>query len=298
MIRAESLSKSYGPHVAVDALTFEVAEGEVVGFLGKNGAGKTTTLRMLAGSLAIGSGQAFIAGKNVSSHARAVKSMVGYLPEVPPLYPNMTVQTYLTFCARLRGVEGVKAAVDRVVGLAGLVEVRRRPIGNLSKGYKQRVGIAQSLVHSPRVLLLDEPVSGLDPTQRKDMRELIVSLSAGETTVLLSTHVLSEIEDICTRVIIVSDGRLVEDDTLSALSMAHGRVLLQVARPLASLRDGLLAIEGVSAVQETRPGVYELSVSQDVREQIAGLALPCGLIELKTPKVLEDLFARVTEGIP
>ena len=156
MIRAQSLCKTYGQHIAVDQVSFEVAKGEVVGFLGKNGAGKTTTMRMLAGSLAIGAGSAQIGGFDVVKESRKVKEIVGYLPEVPPLYPDMNVATFLRFCANLRGVVNVRDAVDRASGQTGLDEVMGRPIGNLSKGYRQRVGIAQALIHEPSVLILDE----------------------------------------------------------------------------------------------------------------------------------------------
>lgn len=295
MIRAQSLCKSYGQHLAVDDVSFDVATGEVVGFLGKNGAGKTTTMRMLAGSLAIGAGQAEICGIDVSKQSRQVKEIVGYLPEIPPLYSDMIVEQFLLFCGRLRGVTNPRAAVDKVSGQTGLSDVLGRPIGNLSKGYRQRVGIAQALVHSPKVLILDEPVSGLDPVQRRDIRDLIRSLGAGETTVLLSTHVLSEIEAICNRVLIIDQGRLVQDDTLAALSTAHVRVFVQVARPTEELPSQLAALEGVEALKEIAVGSYELRVVGDIREAVAALALPCGLIELRTPQALEEAFVRLTE---
>jgi len=280
----------------VDQISFEVQKGEVVGVLGKNGAGKTTTMRMLAGSLAIGAGAASIGGYDVAKQARKVKAMIGYLPEVPPLYPNMTVQDYLRFCGRLRGVTGVSDAVERVVAQTGLDSVVGRPIGNLSKGYRQRVGIAQALVHSPSVLILDEPVSGLDPAQRREIRDLILRLSEGDTTILLSTHVLSEIEAICHRVLILDQGQLVQDNTLAALASKHARVFVQVSRPGETLATDLAALEGVLALQEVEQGSYELEVDRDVREDIARLALPCGLIELRTPQMLEELFVRVTDG--
>lgn len=296
MIRAHSLSKFYGSLLAVEDISFDVEKGEVVGFLGRNGAGKTTTMRMLTGALAIGSGKVEIGGFDISRHPREVKKMIGYLPESPPLYLDMTVFKFLRFCAQMRGVSAVKQAVDAVISQTGLEEVVHRPIGNLSKGFRQRVGIAQALVHRPRVLILDEPVSGLDPTQRREIRALIQSLAAGDTTVLLSTHVLSEIEAICHRVLIMDAGRLVQDDTMASLASAHGRVVVKVSRPTPTLEGELEALDGVVSLSVMGEGSYELNVETDVREAVGRLALPCGLLELRTPQALEEAFVRLTEG--
>ena len=187
-------------------------------------------------------------------------------------------------------------AVDRVIAQTGLSEVKRRPIRNLSKGYRQRVGIAQALVHSPSVLILDEPVSGLDPGQRREIRELIRGLAEGETTVLLSTHVLSEIEAICNRVLIVDRGCLVQDNTMDSLSHTHAKLFVQVSRPTEGLLEDFKGIEGVITVDQVAQGAFEMSVDRDVREAVALLAIPCGLVELRTPQVLEELFVRVTEA--
>lgn len=295
MIRAQSLSKAYGGFLAVRDLSFEIRKGEVVGFLGKNGAGKTTTMRMLAGSIAIGAGMAEIGGMNVSEHPKKVKSMVGYLPESPPLYPDMTVSRYLHFCARMRDVSDVSAAVARVIQQTGLDAVQGRIIGNLSKGYKQRVGIAQALVHEPSVLILDEPVSGLDPTQRRDIRNLLQELAEGDTTVLLSTHVLSEIEAICSRVLIIDEGQLVEDTTLAGLATQTKKVTVTVTRPAPELAEALAAIEGVLRVQAHDNGSYDVVMDKDLREAIAAVVIPYGLVELRAPQALEEAFVRITE---
>jgi len=296
MIEVNVLSKSFGPHKAVDGVSFSVARGEVVGFLGKNGAGKTTTMRMLAGSLAVGGGTATVGGFDVTRESRKVRALVGYLPEILPLYQEMKVQSFLTFCARLRGIKDTSAAVERVIGETGLSAVQSRVIANLSKGYRQRVGIAQALVHRPRVLLLDEPVSGLDPTQRRDIRELIQTLSDGETTVLLSTHVLGEIEAICDRVLIIDEGRLIAAESIAELAKEHARVHLRVMRPDASLTEALLAVEGILSVSDQGDGEYVLDVDGDVREKIGAIAVKYGLIELQTPLALEEAFVRLTEG--
>ena len=295
MIRAQSLSKAYGSFLAVRDLSFEIRKGEVVGFLGKNGAGKTTTMRMLAGSIAIGAGTAEVGGMNVSTHPKHVKSIVGYLPESPPLYPDMTVSRYLHFCARMRDVRDVSTAVTRVIQQTGLDAVQGRIIGNLSKGYKQRVGIAQALVHAPSVLILDEPVSGLDPAQRRDIRNLLQELAAGETTVLLSTHVLSEIEAICSRVLIIDEGQLVEDTTLAGLANQTKKVSVTVTRPSRQLEEALAAIDGVLRVDVQGNGTYDVVMDKDLREAVAAVVIPYGLVELRAPQALEEAFVRITE---
>nr|MBX2801334.1 ABC transporter ATP-binding protein [Myxococcales bacterium] len=194
MIRVEQLTKVYGATTAVEDLTFAVDRGEIVGFLGPNGAGKSTTMRMLCGSLGATRGRALIADIDVLERPREVKRLVGYLPEVPPLYPEMTVRAYLRFCAQLKSAPSPVQGVERVMEQVGLTDVAHRLIDHLSKGYRQRVGLAQALVHEPRVLVLDEPASGLDPAQRVEIRQLVRDLSQGDVTVVLSTHVLSEVE--------------------------------------------------------------------------------------------------------
>lgn len=231
MIDARGLSKRYGELLAVDDVTFSIAEGEVVGFLGPNGAGKTTTMRMLTGYLPPTDGTALIAGHDIFEEALAARRAVGYLPETPPLYPEMDVQGYLRFVARLHDVPRPRRreAVDRALERCGLVEVRRRVIGALSKGFKQRVGIAQAIVHTPPVLVLDEPSVGLDPIQIREIRKLIADLanpSDGEPahTVILSTHILTEVEAICRRVILIHRGRKVVDAPLTELTAGGTRL--------------------------------------------------------------------------
>jgi ABC-2 type transport system ATP-binding protein len=234
MIAARHLSKRYGDLVAVNDVSFELAKGEVVGFLGPNGAGKTTTMRILTGFLPPTDGQAVIDGHDMFEEPLAARRSVGYLPESPPLYPEMDVQGYLTFVAKLKDVPRARRrdAVDRALVRCGLTDVRRRVIGALSKGYRQRVGLAQAIVHSPPVLILDEPTVGLDPTQIREIRALIADLAApkaGETqhTVILSTHILPEVEAICRRVMLIHRGRKVLDAPLAELT-GGGRSLEQV----------------------------------------------------------------------
>ncbi|RMG18691.1 MAG: ATP-binding cassette domain-containing protein [Deltaproteobacteria bacterium] len=222
MIRAEKLTKRYRDLVAVDALTFEVPEGAVLGFLGPNGAGKSSTMRMLTGALPPTEGRAVVAGYDVFEAPLEVKRRVGYLPEHPPLYEDLSVAAYLRFVAALKGLPRSRrrTEAERVAERAGVAHVLRRRIGNLSKGYRQRVGIAQALIGAPPVLILDEPTVGLDPGQIREVRELIRSLG-GEHTVVLSTHILAEVAMVCQRVLIIHRGKKVADDSLEALKRRH-----------------------------------------------------------------------------
>jgi len=227
VIEARSLSKRYGDVKAVDAVTFTIGKGEVVGFLGPNGAGKTTTMRMLTGFLPPTDGTAVIAGHDIFAEPLAARRCVGYLPETLPLYPEMTVQSYLAYVARIKDVprKQRRDAIQRAIERCGLKGTDRRVIGTLSKGFRQRVGLAQAIVHEPPVLILDEPTVGLDPLQIREIRALIARLAApaqGEQqhTVILSTHILAEVEAICRRVILISSGRKVVDAPLAELT--HG----------------------------------------------------------------------------
>ena len=294
MIEVQDLSRRYGEHHAVRGVNFEVARGEVVGFLGPNGAGKTTTMRILAGSLGATGGRALIGGVDVAEHPRQVKRRLGYLPEHPPVYGNMTVGAYLRFAARIKGVADPKAAALATLQRVGLEGMQGRVVSHLSKGYQQRVGLAQALVHDPEVLVLDEPTSGLDPAQRKEIRELIRALAAGDRTVILSTHVLPEVEQICERVIIIERGRIVAEDTLEALASLKRRVRLQVARPDEALEIALEALEGVARVEVLGEGRYELDASEDVRAAVARAAAPFDLLELQGRERLEDTYLRLT----
>src|SRR4051794_35815719 len=219
MIKVEGLTKRYARTVAVDDISFEVEKGQIVGFLGPNGAGKTTTMRVLTCFLPPTAGKATIAGFDVLENPQDVKKRIGYLPETPPVYPEMEVHEYLDFVGQLKGIPraDIKARRDDVIGRCALGDVRAKLIGKLSKGYRQRVGIAQAIIHNPDVLILDEPTSGLDPKQIIEIRELLKAL-AGDHTIILSTHILSEVEHSCERVIIISQGKLVAQDSVSNLT--------------------------------------------------------------------------------
>jgi ABC-2 type transport system ATP-binding protein len=224
MIEVQNLTKRYRDRSAIEGLSFSVNEGELLGFLGPNGAGKSTTMKILTGFLPPSSGSAKVAGFDVFENPLEVKRRIGYLPETPPLYPEMTVRGYLKFVASLKRLpgRGLKAEVDRVAGLTGVTEVMDRVIQNLSKGYKQRVGIAQALLGSPPVLILDEPTEGLDPSQRAEVRSLIKGL-AGKHTLILSTHILPEVTMTCEKVLIINQGKMVAYDEIRKLASVHGQ---------------------------------------------------------------------------
>jgi len=224
MIKVDGLTKRYARNVAVDHISFEVEKGQIVGFLGPNGAGKTTTMRMLTCFMPPTEGTAQVAGYDVRENPMEVKRRIGYLPETPPVYPEMEVIEYLQFVARIKGVPkaGAKKRIDEVMEKCAVSDVRTKEIGKLSKGYRQRVGLAQAILHNPDVLILDEPTAGLDPHQIIETRDLIKGL-AGDHTIILSTHILPEVEQVCERVVIIAKGKLVATDTVHNLtSRLHG----------------------------------------------------------------------------
>src|SRR5450432_4261863 len=218
MIKVEGLTKRYARTLAVDNISFEVEKGQIVGFLGPNGAGKTTTMRVLTCFLPPTSGTASVAGFDVLENPMEVKKRIGYLPETPPVYPEMEVVEYLKFVGQLKGISSadINKKVSEVIGRCSLGDVSKKLIGKLSKGYRQRVGLAQAIIHNPDVLILDEPTSGLDPHQILETRDLIKGL-AGEHTIILSTHILPEVEQICERVVIIAKGKLVATDSVANL---------------------------------------------------------------------------------
>src|SRR5271163_4032002 len=257
MITVKGLTKRYARNTAVDHISFEIQKGQIVGFLGPNGAGKTTTMRMLTCFLPPTAGTATVAGFDVLEEPMEVKKRIGYLPETPPLYPEMMTGEYLSFVGSLKGLRGaeLKQRVDYVSERCAVADVRNKQLGKLSKGYRQRVGLAQSIIHNPEVLILDEPTAGLDPKQINETRDLIKSL-AGDHTIILSTHILPEVEQTCEQVLIINKGKLVATDSVTNLqNRARGveSVLLEVAGregqpdPLL-VQQKLEAIPGVSRV--------------------------------------------------
>lgn len=303
MIEVSGLTRRFGARTAVADVSFHVPTGEIVGFLGPNGAGKTTTLRMLTGYLPPTSGSARVAGFDVETRSMEVRSRIGYLPESVPLYRDLTVAGYLDFVATLKGApkSGRRAAVDRVVESCGLGEVVRRPIGTLSRGFRQRVGLAQALVNDPEVLFLDEPTVGLDPRQIVEIRDLIRSL-AGRRTVILSTHILPEVSLLCRRVLIIHRGRLISDgpaEALRARAAGAGHIELDVRADEARLNAVLSGVPGVERVEvlERREDGLRARITPragiDPREAIAAAIAGAGL-GLRSMSVatasLEDVF--------
>lgn len=304
MINVQQVTKRYGQHTAIDRVTFSVAKGEVLAFLGPNGAGKTTTMRILTCFMPATEGTAQVAGYDCADAPLEVKRRIGYLPETPPVYQELTVSEYLRFVGRLRGLAplALSSALDREVERLGLGPVRHRLIGNLSRGFRQRVGLAQALLHDPPVLILDEPTVGLDPKQIIEIRELIKSL-AGSHSVILSTHILPEATAVCQRVVIISGGRIVAEDTPDQLSarLRHSeKISLTLMRAPADAAARLRQISGVQQVTPNGPAgtfLIEAELGHDIREDVGRLAVSSdwGLTELKAISMtLEDVFLKLT----
>ncbi|MGB8957515.1 MAG: ABC transporter ATP-binding protein [Candidatus Aminicenantales bacterium] len=303
MIEVRELTKKYGELVAVRDLTFKVEAGRIWGLLGPNAAGKTTTMRILTGYLPATSGHATVAGYDVFEQPNDVKRSIGYLPEVVPLYQDMTVASYLAFVAEIKQVPkaGRKAAVSRVIASAGLGEVSRRLIKNISRGFKQRVGIAQAMIHDPKVLVLDEPTIGLDPAQIREIRELIRGLR-GEHTILLSTHILPEVTQICDGVVIINQGRLMASGSLADLAASFAKndgVLVRLRRGGA---DEAALFRGLPGVEKAAVEGDEIRVEwgrgRDLRDDVARLVLDkgLGLKEMRSVAGIEDLYMKIVAG--
>ena len=307
MIEVEHLTKSYGTARAVNDISFTVNKGEILGFLGPNGAGKTTTMRILTGYLPATGGTARVAGFDVFNESMEVRKRIGYLPETPPIYPEMSVTEYLKFVARIKGVASsdLDKRVETAMSLTGLLERRTELIKRLSRGYKQRVGIAQAIVHNPDVVILDEPTIGLDPNQIIEVRKLIKGL-AGEHTVILSTHILPEVEMTCDRVVIINKGKIAAIDTpknLTTQLKGSERVIVQARGEADEIKARLAEIEGVSAVtldddtSEIIKATVESEQGHDLRGKIAAQLVNGGfeLLELRSVTVsLEDTFRQLT----
>ena len=303
MIEVQELTKRYGELVAVDGLTFKVEPGRIWGLLGPNAAGKTTTMRILTGYLPATAGRASVAGHDVFNEPDAVKRSIGYLPEVVPLYQDMTVSGYLAFVAEIKQVPKAKrkAAVARVLESAGLKDVGRRLIKNISRGYKQRVGIAQAMINDPQVLILDEPTIGLDPAQIMEIRELIKGLR-GEHTILLSTHILPEVTQVCDGVVIINEGRLKACGSFEELAASFERtdgVVVKLRRAGREESDLFRGIPGVEKVTvEGNEVRVEWRRGRDLRDDVARLAVDrgLGLREMRALAGIEDLYLTIVSG--
>ena len=306
MIEVQHLSKRYGSFTAVDDVSFRAESGEILGFLGPNGAGKTTTMRIITGYMPASEGTATVAGHDVFTQPIEAKRKTGYLPETPPLYPDMTVREYLTFVAKIKGVrKDIKGRVDEVMKKTWVADMANRHCGKLSKGYKQRVGLAQALIHNPEVLVLDEPTAGLDPKQIIETRQLIRAL-AGNHTIVLSTHILPEVSQTCQKVVIINKGKVVAIDTPDALTQrlrGAATMYLQAQGPIDDMQRALQSVAGVARVhvadQKDDTGIFEVDTDKgaDVRRELAITIVRggWGLLELRPVRVsLEDIFLSLT----
>jgi ABC-2 type transport system ATP-binding protein len=311
MIRIEGLLKSFGNTNALRGLSFEVPKGQVVGFLGPNGAGKSTTMKILTGYLTATAGKAFVGGLDVSTHAIETRRLIGYLPENNPLYEDMMVLDFLRFVAEVREVPVAQRAdkIRSAVKRCGLDSVLGKDINQLSKGYRQRVGLAQAILHDPPLLILDEPTSGLDPNQIVEIRNLIKELGQ-EKTVILSTHILSEVQSTCSRVLIINDGRLVADDAPEHLATGEGGLVTVVVAAAhantvdeAKVRAALAAVPGVTAVEPGEgegPGTLGFRLrcgAEDIRRALFDTAVKNDLVLLEVRRQhisLEETFRKLT----
>jgi len=301
-IEVKDLVKIYGEQKALDSISFTVGKGEIVGFLGPNGAGKSTTMKILTGYLGQDGGQAIVCGLSVAEHPLATKKKIGYLPEANPLYPDMYVREYLDFIADVHHLADKKARIEAVISLVGLTPESKKRLGQLSKGYRQRVGLAAALLHEPEVLILDEPTSGLDPNQIIEIREVIKRLGK-DKTILFSSHILQEVEALCDRVVIINKGKLVADSKLSLLRAQNNDLssvdTIRVAfreLPESALLEGL---DGVQSVMHLSDGQWELQTSSPdrVKKQLMELALQnnWNIITLQSEtRSLEDVFRQLT----
>lgn len=298
-IKVNNLTKIYGSQKAVNNISFTVDKGEIVGFLGPNGAGKSTTMKIITGYLSADSGTASVCGENVDPQNLSTKKKIGYLPEANPLYFDMYVREYLEFVAGIHVISDKQAAINNAITTVGLTIEANKKIGQLSKGYKQRVGLAAALIHNPEVLILDEPTSGLDPNQIVEIREVIKKLGK-DKTVLFSSHILQEVEAICDRVIIINRGNIVADDQLSNLQkrQSHNHVVLVTFKEIVAV-EMLRSISDITNIEQSQTSSFKLQTSnpENVRKQLLELSLKNNLniVSLQSESnSLEDVFKNLT----
>lgn len=300
-VKISELTKVFGRQVAVDHLDFSLKKGEIVGFLGPNGAGKSTTMKMITGLLTPTSGEVSVCGYNIASDSLPARRLIGYLPENNPLYLDMYVREYLDMVAGIHRIQHARARIEEMIQQTGLEREAHKPIGALSKGYRQRVGLAQAMIHDPEVLILDEPTSGLDPNQLKDIRQLIRKLGA-EKTVLFSTHIMQEVQAVCDRVILINKGRKVLDAPITDLDQRiKGSRQLEVIFKDRIVTDKLGAIPGVEEIIELGANHYQVRYDQkhDIRESIFELAVKSAwvILEMRSEKYsMEDIFQQMTKS--
>ena len=298
-IEVKNLFKYYGSQAAVKDVSFKVKNGEIVGFLGPNGAGKSTTMKIITGYISANSGTVKVCGKDVSVDSLDTRKLIGYLPENNPLYLDMYVKEYLTFVGNIYRVPNIKSRVEEMIKKVGLEVEQNKKIGQLSKGYRQRVGLAQAIIHDPEVLILDEPTSGLDPNQLVDIRNLIKSIGK-EKTVMLSTHIMQEVEAICDRVVIINRGEIVADNTAKDLQYEGSLQTVYVEFDSTLTRNRLKKIPGVGRIEQLGEGwLLETSEDIDLRKSVAQFAQQNNLLTItlrREEKSLEEVFKQLTKS--
>jgi len=298
-IKVESLTKKYGSQTAVDAISFDIPSGQIVGFLGPNGAGKSTTMKILTGYLNATSGNAYINGLEVEANGIEVRKQIGYLPENNPQYADMYVSEYLDFIARIYELKNIRGRVNEMIDMTGLTPERTKKIGQLSKGYRQRVGLAQAMIHNPNVLILDEPTSGLDPNQLVDIRKLIKEIGK-EKTVILSTHIMQEVQAMCDRAIIIKAGKIVADDTISILTTSdQKKLVIEVEFVEQVNKEKLLQIDGVLEVHDIKSNQWKIVAKKDknMRVRLFDFAKNNNYTLIKIQQQeqnMEDVFKQLT----
>lgn len=298
-ISVKHLTKYYGDQAAVDNISFEAKNGEILGFLGPNGAGKSTTMKIITGFIPASEGVVEVCGHNILEHPMKVRQLVGYLPEHNPLYLDMYVKEYLDFVGKVYKIDNRKARIEEMIEMVGLQREQHKQIGALSKGYRQRVGLAQAMIHNPEVLILDEPTSGLDPNQLEDIRALIKKIGK-EKTVMLSTHIMQEVEAVCDKVIIIKNGTLVANESASTLQQNSATQVVYVEFEGSVSRNQLSKIPTIRKVEEvgTNSFLVEANLDNDIRKVIAQYAKEKDLLILtlrKEEKTLEEVFKELTK---
>ncbi len=297
-VKIKNLTKIYGEQKAIDNISFEIKTGEIAGFIGPNGAGKSTTMKILTGFLPASSGEAFINDLSIFENSLEIRRQIGYLPELNPLYPEMYIKEFLEYSAGIYKIKATKKIIENIIDLTGLGIEQHKKIGALSKGYKQRVGLAQALIHNPKVLILDEPTTGLDPNQIIEIRNLISEIGK-EKTVMLSTHLMQEVEAICDRIIIINQGKIVANEIRSNIQAASKNVLVSIWVEFDSEIDidSLMKIENAVKVLPVENNNYVIQSKTDIRSEIFEFAVKNKIIILsmqKKEKKLEEIFQELT----
>ena len=296
MLTVQNITKTYGKTQALQGISFSLDAGEIVAFLGPNGAGKSTAMKIMSGCAGADTGEVYIAGKSMQNEPIFCKQQIGYLPEHPPLYPDMDIFSFLTFVSKIKRKSISTSAIEKTLELVGLHHEEHRVIGNLSKGYQQRVGLAQALIHDPPLLLLDEPFTGLDPEQRIAFRQILMDLVRQNRTVLLSTHILSDVADLCDRLIIISEGKIIGEERFKTLRSIAERISITVQNNVDDFIKNIEVLPQITNIFPCENGRVEVELTSDIRTVLATKAIPYGLVELKKATKIEEVYLRIIHG--